>query len=124
MYYPVFGYDGGYGQAPNVIEVNSQQAARSSAQSVVVVGGGGRQVSVRPEPADSQEQEVGEVEDDYVLIALAGGLIYAAESYELDFATLTFTTIQGERYVVSRAEVDVDFTKKLNAERGVEIELR
>ena len=124
VYYPVFGYDGGYGQAPNVIEVNSQQAARSSAQSVVVVGGGARQVSVRPEPEDSQEQEVGEVEDDYVLIALAGGLIYAAESYELDFAMLTFTTIQGERYVVSRAEVDVEFTKRLNAERGVEIELR
>ena len=124
VYYPIFGYDGGYGQAPNVIEVGPEQAARSSAGSVVVVGGGSRRVSARPESAsvELEDQRPREVETDYVLIALVGGLIYAVESYELDFATLTFTTVQGARYVVSRAEVDVEFTKKLNAERGVELE--
>lgn len=134
IYYPVFGYD----QTPNVIEVGPGNARRSSVGRVVVVGGGSRTVSSRtvvqevdpePEVAPAPEadpaltEEPREVEKDYILIALAGGLIYAVESYELDFGTITFTTIQGERYVVSRAEVDIEFTRKLNAERGVEIDL-
>lgn len=128
IYYPVFGYD----QTPNVIEVGPGNARRSSVGRVVVVGGGARTVSSRTvvqevEPeitrAPEVEDEPREIETDYILIALAGGLIYAVESYELDFGAITFTTIQGERYVVSRAEVDVEFTQQLNAERGVEIDL-
>ena len=126
FYYPVYGYD-----APNVIYVPPGRRSYSSSSHVITVGqDDGREISARdlpstdsappdPEPPTAEEAN----EDEYYLIALEGGLIYAASSYTVNGRTLEFVTLQGERYVVSLAELDLTFTRKLNSDRGVEISI-
>ncbi len=60
---------------------------------------------------------------EYGLIALHGGLIYAASEYRVEGQTLRFLTVQGDQYVVALDEVDVDFSKRLNRDRGSEFSL-
>jgi hypothetical protein len=67
-----------------------------------------------PEPADGGE---------FHLVALEGGLIYAAREHWLLGNTLHFVTLQGDHYVVSLAEVDLDLSVQLNRERGMKFVL-
>lgn len=119
FYYPVYGYDSfGYG-APNVIAVGPGTRSRSSSSHVITVGDDdGREITTDRVAARAEAGE-----DLYFLIALRGGLIYAVGTYEVEGGTLDVTTLQGERYILPMAEVDLEFTKKLNADRGVEINL-
>lgn len=112
MYVPVYGLYG-YAASPNVIEVNAETLARSNAEHVIEVDEEG--VAERPaeEPAAP----------DYWLIALRGGLIYAATEFGVEHRALWFVTMQGDEYVVPLAEVDAEFCRRLNAERGYEIDL-
>lgn len=57
---------------------------------------------------------------DYWLIALRGGLIYAVERYWRQDETFRFLTLNGKEFVISPAEFDLEFTKRLNADRGKE----
>ena len=119
FYYPVYGYD-----APDVIYVPPGRRSYSSSSHVITVGqSGGRDLSARESsPGEPEPQALEEaVADEYYLIALEGGLIYAAKSYSVNGGALEFTTLQGERYVVSLAELDLTFTRKLNTDRGVEV---
>jgi hypothetical protein len=61
---------------------------------------------------------------EYWLIALQGGLIYAAGSYEERDETFRFRTLEDKQFVVPLAEVDIAFTKKLNSDLGREFDLR
>jgi hypothetical protein len=60
---------------------------------------------------------------EYWLIALKGGLIYAAESYEERDETFRFRTLEDKQFVVPLAEIDLDFTAKLNRDLGREFNL-
>ena len=61
---------------------------------------------------------------EYWLIALKGGLIYAAENYEERDDTFRFRTLEDKQFVVPLAEVDLAFTEKLNGDLGREFSLR
>lgn len=61
---------------------------------------------------------------EYWLIALKGGLIYAAMSYEERDETFRFQTRDDKQFVVPLAEVDLAFTEKLNSDLGREFNLR
>ncbi len=61
---------------------------------------------------------------DYWLIALKGGLIYAAESFEERDETFRFRTLEDKQFVVPLAEVDLAFTEKLNSDLGREFNVR
>lgn len=112
VYVPVYGMYG-YAATPNVIEVNAETLAQSNAQHVIEVG----EQTTAAEPAERSE------EPDYWLIALRGGLIYAATEFGEEHRALWFVTVQGDEYVVPLAEVDAAFSRRLNQERGFEIEL-
>lgn len=60
----------------------------------------------------------------YWLIALKGGLIYAAGSYEERDETFRFRTLEDKQFVVPLTEVDLTFTAKLNSDLGREFSLR
>jgi hypothetical protein len=59
----------------------------------------------------------------FYLIALKGGLIYAAREHWLLGNTVHFVTLQDEHYVVSLQEVDLDLSAQLNRERGMKFAL-
>jgi hypothetical protein len=61
---------------------------------------------------------------EYWLIALKGGLIYAAGSYEERDDTFRFQTLADKQFVVPLAEVDLAFTAKLNGDLGREFQIR
>ena len=121
--YPVYGFYA-YPLVPNVIAVTGSTMTRAGAGYVVTVG---------EEPAGEVEEEARAVEEateppaasepDYWLIALRGGLIYAVSDYTIESRALRFVTLQGDEYVVPLAELDRDFTVKLNQDRNVSIEL-
>jgi len=68
---------------------------------------------------DKDDPEAEEVDESALrLIALYGGLIYAAQDYWLEGNTLHFVTARGDEYVVSIVEVDLDESARLNRERG------
>jgi hypothetical protein len=50
-------------------------------------------------------------------------LIYAAESYEERDETFRFRTLEDKQFVVPLAEIDLDFTAKLNRDLGREFNL-
>jgi hypothetical protein len=50
-------------------------------------------------------------------------LIYAAREHWLLGDTLHFITVQGDHFVVSLAEVDLDMSVQLNRERGLKFVL-
>ncbi len=62
-------------------------------------------------------------EQPFYLIALRGGLIYAASEHWLLGNTVHFVTLQGDHYVVSLPEVDLDLSAQLNRERGLKFVL-
>jgi hypothetical protein len=115
--YPVYGFYP-YALVPNVIAVTGSTIARSSTGYVITVGDDTG--ADTEEPASPPAERI---ETDYWLIALQGGLIYAVSDYGVEGRAFRFLTLQGDRYVVPLAELDVDFTMKLNRDRGVEIEL-
>ena len=112
--YPVYGV---YPYIPNVIAVPGSTVVNSSSGYVITVG------EEKPDEAAQQEAPSDEAEPEYWLIALRGGLIYAVSGYALEERALRFVTLQGDEYVVPLAELDRDFTVKLNRDRGVQIEL-
>ena len=57
------------------------------------------------------------------LIAYLGGSIHAALGYWLEGDLLHYTTLQGAHNLVSTNLVDVEFSRRLNRERGVAFEL-
>lgn len=61
---------------------------------------------------------------EYWLIALRGGLIYAAGSFEERDDTFRFRTLEDKQFVVPLAEIDLTFTEKLNSDLGKEFRLR
>jgi len=109
IYFPVYGIEAGSGLVTGPATIPKSRSEHKVAEAPT----GDRAVSARPER--------GPVE--YGLIALNGGLIYAASEYRVDGRTLRFLTVQGDQYVVSLDEVDVGFSERLNRERGSEFSL-
>ena len=77
-------------------------------------------VEMRPIRAAEQRSDIASplVGEQYWLIALRSGLIYAAERYSAQENTLQFTTRDGTEFVVSRSEIDLPFTEQLNRDLG------
>ncbi len=69
-----------------------------------------------PDDDDPDAAKVNESE--LRLIALYGGLVYAAHDYWLEGDALHYITARDDEYVVSIAEVDLDESARLNRERG------
>jgi hypothetical protein len=125
--YPVYGFYP-YAFAPNVIAVPGSTMTRSGAGYVITVGDGESEGDAAEIPSaeesSSEETVATETGDpDYWLIALRGGLIYAVSDYAIEARALRFVTLQGDEYVVPLAELDRNFTVKLNQDRNVRIEL-
>jgi hypothetical protein len=59
----------------------------------------------------------------FYLIALKGGLIYTSREQWLLGNTVHFVTLQGDHYVVSLQELDLDLSVQLNRERGLKLVL-
>jgi hypothetical protein len=144
--YVYFGYPYGYGNGGYAIEAGGVTRTSSNASYVVEghldttsqrephsrvyeVGPGTSDVppAVEPEPDDSGEPSPEaapeSAEEVFYLIALKGGLIYAAREPWLMGNTVHFVTLQGDHYVVSLREVDLDLTAQLNRERGLKFVL-
>ncbi len=124
VYWPVYGYVYEYG-GPSVIAVEPEAVTESTAEYAM-------EPAARAELAGrSRVYEVGdgdEAADDaarreYWLIALKGGLIYAAERYWMQNETFRFKTMNGKEFIVSPVEIDLEFTEQINAERGLAFEL-
>jgi hypothetical protein len=113
--YPIYGVYA-YPAVPNVIAVTGSSVTRSGSGYVVTVG---EEVEAQEQPAEAPDSE----EPDYWLIALRGGLIYAVSGYAIEERAFRFVTLQGDEFVVPIAELDREFTAKLNLDRGVKIEL-
>lgn len=77
-------------------------------------------VEMRPIRAADQRSDIASpsVGEQYWLIALRSGLIYAAERYSAQENTFQFTTRDGTEFVVSRSEIDLPFTEQLNRDLG------
>ena len=147
LYYPYYGSSSHY-----VIEVPAGMATGSSSEHVVTVDPGAQAeperlpeskiFEVRPRtpgprgaggeveevPLEPDARGLGAAEDNpeepfFHLIALKGGLIYAAREHWLEGNTLHYITTQGDRYVVPLAEVDLGFSERLNRERGMQFVL-
>lgn len=140
--YGGYGYGGVYvdsGSGP--VEVTQEDGAATSSNADV----GTMQPREPQQPPRSRVFEVGETADGqvttrilddypgenrrsrpaaYWLIALKGGLIYAAGSYEERDDTFRFQTLEDKQFVVPLAEVDLPFTAKLNSDLGREFSLR
>lgn len=116
--YPIYGVYA-YPAVPNVIGVSGSTITRSGGGYVVTVGGDEPQPDTPPQeiPVDATGEPA------YWLIALRGGLIYAVSDYVIEDRAFRFVTLQGDEYVVPIAELDRDFTAKLNRDRGVQIDL-
>lgn len=127
--YPIYGVYS-YPLVPNVIAVTGSTITRSGSGYVVTVGGEpapqAERAAPKAAPVESSIVELpdaDQLEPDYWLIALQGGLIYAVSEYVVEGRALRFTTLQGDEYVIPLGELDIDFTTKLNRDRGVEIDL-
>jgi hypothetical protein len=145
--YVYFGYPYGYGNGGYAIDMGGVTTTSSSASYIVEghldtttprephsriyevgPGAGDGTAAVQSEtPADNDELPAeaapGTGEDVFYLIALRGGLIYAAREPWLLGNTVHFVTLQGDHYVVSLAEVDLDLSAQLNRERGLKFVL-
>ncbi len=138
---PIFGYGYGgvyidSGSGPTAMEQEDETATSSDANVITVppnepqriprsrvfdVGqtADGR-VTTRDYPSEGNSRPPAE----YWLIALKGGLIYAAHSFEERDDTFRFHTLEDKQFVVPLAEVDLAFTEKLNGDLGKEFNLR
>ena len=109
FYVPVYGIEAG----STLITAPSSLGESRAEHELEEAPKGDRVVSARRDDAPA----------DYGLIALHGGLIYAASRYRVEGQTLRFLTVQGDRYVVALNEVDLEFSKRLNRDRGSEFSL-
>lgn len=112
--------------ASYVIEGHLDQSARGRSRVYEV----GTEIAedpyaVRTQPAEDESPAPGDTQDltqdaieAFDLIALQGGLIYAVGEHWLLGNTVHFVTMQGDHYVVSLQEVDLDLSVRLNRERG------
>jgi len=149
--YVYFGYPYGYGNGGYAVETGAVSKTSSSANYVVEghldtsssrephsrvyeVGPGAANDPNAPEAAPiegddprgeaaSAEAAREPVEDVFYLIALKGGLIYASREHWLLGTTVHFVTLQGDHYVVSLQELDLDLSVQLNRERGLKLVL-
>jgi hypothetical protein len=115
--YPIYGVYA-YPMVPNVIEVPGSTVTRSGTGYVVNVGEEQAQAQEQAEDAPADQKDAA-----YWLVALRGGLIYAVSDYVIEERAFRFVTLQGDEYVVPLAELDREFTVKLNRDRGVTIDL-
>lgn len=120
VYWPVYGYE--YG-SPSVVEVQPEVATDSRAEHAVEspsraeIEGRSRVYEV------GEEAQPDETPQQYWLIALKGGLIYAAERYWMQNGTFRFRTLAGKEFIISPIEIDLEFSRQLNAERGLDFDL-
>lgn len=149
--YVYFGYAYGYGNGGYAVETGAVSKTSSSANYVVEghldtsssrephsrvyeVGPGASDVPHTPEAAPIEGEDprgeaasaeaAGEpAEGVFFLIALKGGLIYASREHWLLGSTVHFVTLQGDHYVVSLHELDLDLSVQLNRERGLKLVL-
>ena len=134
-----YGYGGVYmdsGSGPTAMEQETETATSSEANVITVPPSEPRRVprsrvfdvgqtadgrvTTRDYPAEGNSRPSAE----YWLIALKGGLIYAADSFEERDDTFRFHTLEDKQFVVPLAEVDLAFTEKLNGDLGREFNLR
>ena len=137
-----YGYGGVYidsGTGPNAVAQDGESATASGANAITVPP---RELQRPPRSRvfDVRETADGEITTrvldhypgeerqrapaEYWLIALKGGLIYAADSFEERDETFRFRTLEAKEFVVPLAEVDVAFTEKLNSDLGRDFSLR
>jgi hypothetical protein len=147
--YVYFGYPYGYGNGGYAVETGAASKTSSSASYVIEghldktsarephsrvyeVGPGATDDPSAPDgalidgegPDEAAPGEVGApTEDAFRLIALKGGLIYASREHWLLGSTVHFVTLQGDHYVISLQEVDLDLSVQLNRERGLKFVL-
>ena len=77
-------------------------------------------------PPVTAEREVvpgEEGSEHYWLIAMRDQTILAVTDYWLEDSTLHYVTRQGKKSEASLADIDLDFSKELNQERGLEFQL-
>ena len=142
-YVPVYGYGYGgvyvdSGSGPAAVAQDGESATSSSANVITVP-------PQEPQKVHSRVFDVGKTANgevttrildhypgenrrsppaEYWLIALRGGLIYAADSFEERDDTFRFRTLEDKQFVVPLAEVDLAFTEKLNSDLGRDFNLR
>jgi hypothetical protein len=147
--YVYFGYPYGYGNGGYAVETGAVSRTSSSASYVIEghldktsarephsrvyeVGPGASDDPSTAEgaliegagPDAEAPGEAGEPTGEvFRLIALKGGLIYASREHWLLGSTVHFVTLQGDHYVVSLQEVDLDLSVQLNRERGLKFVL-
>jgi hypothetical protein len=143
--YVYYGYPYGYGNGGYAIETGA--VSRTSSSASYVIDGHldtsservphSRVYEVGPGAADAPDaQEAGSLDSGeaegepagpqgnvFYLIALKGGLIYASNEHWLLGNTVHFVTLQGDHYVVSLEEMDLDLSVQLNRERGLKFAL-
>jgi hypothetical protein len=93
---------------PKIVDVEPGKAesAREGEEAQVEVLRGGSRL-------DLQEQQT------IYLVALRSGVIHTSREHWLEGNTLHFITRQGTRQTAALEAVDLDFTRQLNAERGL-----
>jgi hypothetical protein len=148
--YVYFGYPYGYGNGGYAVEAGAVSKTSSSASYVIEghldktsareprsrvyeVGPGASDDPSTAEGALMEGEEFQDAaavddarepaEDAFRLIALKGGLIYASREHWLAGSTVHFVTLQGDHYVVSLQEVDLDLSVQLNRDRGLKFVL-
>ena len=57
------------------------------------------------------------------LVALKGGVVYAASSYKIADGTVRYVTVEGQQKQTPLTGVDRDLTLRLNRQRGVSFNL-
>jgi hypothetical protein len=137
---------GGYAYAsndPNVIVVDRNTQTASSAEHVITVppqsaapprpAPDPKVIEVQPgQPEGTAEAPAGDVKvlrggspqqlvekQALYLIALKGGVIYTSREHWLEGETLHYITTQGAHQIAPLSDVDLDFTRQLNAERNM-----
>lgn len=134
-----YGYGGVYlddGSGPAAVEQESEASTSGDANVITVpprepqriprsrVFDVGQTADGRVTTRDYSAEERSRPSAEYWLIALKGGLIYAAHSFEERDDTFRFRTVEDKQFVVPLAEVDLAFTEKLNSDLGREFNLR
>jgi hypothetical protein len=138
--YVYFGYPNGYADGGYAVENGGVSRTNSHASYTVEghldrtrephsrvyeVGPGAE----NPESGEAEQTENETAENETAaepveyLIALKGGLVYVSREHWLLGDTVHFVTLQGDHYVVSLDELDMDLSAKLNRERGLKLVL-
>jgi hypothetical protein len=115
--YPSFGFYASFGYWPDY----GYWLPYSPAYPEVVVPEPG--VVPYEERGDDRQARRGGSEERYWLIALKDSTVLAVTDYWLEGSTLHYVTRQGTKASADLSSVDLDFTKELNHERGMEFQL-